>query len=225
MRILIVEDNPDLAHELAEQLARSGYVADSVATLSDAREILEAQEYALALLDRRLPDGDGVSLMPVIRRIQPRTRILMLTALDAADEKICGLDAGADDYLTKPFNPKELIARIRANLRRMGGDFGPVIELANLSFAPDSREVRIDGECAVLQKRELDLLEALIRSAGRMVLRNHLVEEFYGYADDIHWNSLNVLVSQLRRRLKEHGARVEIHTARGVGYFLTKSAS
>jgi two-component system OmpR family response regulator len=225
MRILIVEDHPDLARELAEQFARSGFAADQVATLSDAREIVSTQRYDLALLDRRLPDGDGLSLVQVIRRMQPSARILMLSALDAADEKIGGLDAGADDYLTKPFNPMELMARIRANLRRLEGDIGPIIELGNLTFAPGRREFQVDGVHVVLQKREVDLLESLIRSAGRMVIRDRLLEDLYGDADDIHYNSLNVLVSQLRRRLRECDAKVEIHTTRGIGYFLTKLTS
>jgi two-component system, OmpR family, response regulator len=223
MRILIVEDHADLALELADQMARSGLVADCAGTLKEANELLARQKYELALLDRKMPDGDGVSLVPAIRAAQSSTRILMLTAFDAEDDKISGLDAGADDYLTKPFNPNELMARIRANLRRLGGECDPVIQLANLFFAPGSREVTISGRAVTLQRRELDLLEALMRRAGRMVTRDRLMEEVYGGNDDLHWNNLNVLVSQMRRRLKDHGAEVEIHTTRGVGYFIAKS--
>lgn len=225
MRILIVEDHADLAVELAEQMARSGLVADRVGTLKKALELLTAQKYELVLLDRKLPDGDGISLVPAIRTAQFDTRILMLTAFDAEDDKVSGLDAGADDYLTKPFNPNELMARIRANLRRLGGGCDPTIQLANLSFAPSSREVTISGRAIALQRRELDLLEVLMRRAGRMVTRDRLMEEVYGGNDDLHWNNLNVLVSQMRRRLKEYGAEVEIHTTRGVGYFIAKSDS
>lgn len=223
MRILIVEDHADLALELAEQMARSGLFADCARTLKKAHELLTAQKYELALLDRKMPDGDGITLVPAIRSAQPSTRILMLTAFDAEDDKVSGLDAGADDYLTKPFNPNELMARIRAHLRRLGGECDPAIQLANLSFSPSNREVMISGRVIALQRRELDLLEALMRRAGRMVTRDRLLEQVYGGNDDLHWNNLNVLVSQMRRRLKDQGAQVEIHTTRGVGYFITTS--
>ena len=223
MRILIVEDHADLALELAEQMARSGLVADCARTLNKAHEMLTAQKYELALLDRKMPDGDGITLVPAIRSAQPSTRILMLTAFDAEDDKVFGLDAGADDYLTKPFHPNELMARIRAHLRRLGGEWDPAIQLANLSFSPSNREVVISGRVIALQRRELDLLEALMGRAGRMVTRDRLLEQVYGGNDDLHWNNLNVLVSQMRRRLKDYGAQVEIYTTRGVGYFITTS--
>jgi two-component system, OmpR family, response regulator len=223
MRILIVEDNSALRRDLQKQLARSGFQVVGVPDLAQAERRIESEEFDFALLDRRLPDGDGLKLAPILRQMHPRTRILMLTALDEEDEKITGLDAGADDYLTKPLNFNELLARIRAHLRRLDGDHGPAIRLGNLSFDPGSREVSVSGGIVQLQKRELELLEALMRRAGRMTLRERLGEDIYGASDEVHCNRLNVLVSQLRRRLKELGAEVEIHTTRGVGYFIAKA--
>ncbi|WP_018264455.1 response regulator transcription factor [Methylosinus sp. LW4] len=225
MHILIVEDNVDLATKLAEQVTSCGFDVDRAGSIREAREIIDSRDFALVVLDRRLPDGDGIGLVPEIRRLRPRMRVLMLTALDDEEEMVAGLDAGADDYLTKPYNPKELTARIRANLRRLDGDRSPSIRLGELSFAPDSREVAVRGEAIVLQRRELDLLETLMRKPGRVALRDRLLEDFYGDKDELHVNNLNVVVSHLRRRLKECGAGVEIHAARGIGYFIAKSSA
>jgi len=221
MRILIVEDHTDLAGELVAQLSATGFTVDHASSLKSANELVETRDYSLALIDRRLPDGDGLSLAPIIRAMHPSMRILMLTALARGNDIVCGLDAGADDYLTKPCNPDELLARVRASLRRIG-DHGPMIELNNLNFSTDRREARINGALLPLQRRELELLEIFLMQSGRVVLRDRLVAELFGECDDIGLNNLHVLVSQLRQRLKEHRAEVEIHTIRGVGYFLTK---
>ena len=113
MRILIVEDQPDLGSNIVERLARSGYYADQVGTLAEALEAVRANDYPLMLLDRRLPDGDGASILPEVRKVRPNVRVLVVTAMCSIDDKIDGLDAGADDYLTKPFNANELLARIQ----------------------------------------------------------------------------------------------------------------
>lgn len=221
MRILIVEDHADISHEIRSQLQRSGFAADVAPSIAAAAEHIDANRYALALLDRKLPDGDGIEIVPTMRKAQPGIRIMMLTALDALCDRVSGLDAGADDYLTKPFEPDELMARIRAVLRRPGGEPGPTIVLGNLSFDPGSREVCIADRPLVVPYRELTLLEALLQRAGRVAQRDALFSEVFGGADKVNWNSLNVLVSQLRHRLKEAGANVDIHSARRVGYFIT----
>lgn len=220
MRILIVEDDAELADEIARQASRAGFASDRVASLEDAREIAASENYALALVDRGLPDGDGVALATDLRRARPGLRIIMLTVLAETREKIAGLEAGADDYLTKPFEPDELIARIRACLRRPGGDASPPIILANLTLACDTREVLVANAPLILQKRELALLEALLRRAGRVVLREMLAEDVFGKDDDINWHTLSALASQLRMRLKDAGAEIDIQTVRGVGYFI-----
>lgn len=223
MRILIVEDHADLAREIAEQAKRCGLVPDSVGSLNEAREVMGLQQFAITILDRRLPDGDGVSLIPFLRSAQPGIRILMLTALVSTLDKVNGLDAGADDYLAKPFDPDELTARIRACMRRPGGDPTPAIQLGNLSFDPNNREVFVSGQPIVMQRREISLLDALMRRSGRVARREVLAEEVFGNSDEINWQTLTALVSQLRGRLKEIGADVDVHAARGVGYFIAKA--
>ncbi len=223
MRILIVEDHADLSQALKRQLVGLGMIADCVTSLSEARDFVEAYSYSLALIDRRLPDGDGLSLLPFMRRTQTGLRIIILTALDSLTDKVSGLDAGADDYLTKPFEPDELMARIRACVRRPGGDPAPPIILGNLKFDPSSREVTVAGTPLIMRHRELALLEALMNRAGRVALRDALMEEVYGARADIHWNRLNVHVSQLRHHLKQSGAKIDIHSARNIGYFIKQS--
>jgi len=223
MRALIIEDEMELSRVIASKLGRSGFIADHAASIKEAQYAVQAHSYAFALLDRRLPDGDGISLLSDLRRIQPGIRILVLTACDAVSDRIAGLDAGADDYLTKPFDMDELMARIRACLRRPGVDTTPPITVGELSFDTKKRDVSIRGEPIVLHRRELALLEALVRRYGRVILRAALMEEVYGDEDEIEANALNILVSRLRRRLFELDAGVEIHSARGIGYILVRS--
>ncbi len=225
MRILILEDHLDLAHSLRRQLTSVGMVPDWARTISAARDLAEVHQYSVALLDRRLPDGDALSVVPPLREAQPGIRIIMLTALDALHDKIAGLDAGADDYLTKPFEPDELMARIRACVRRPGGELSPPLTLGNLTFDASSREVRVSGEPLVLRHRELALLEALMLRAGRVALRYTLMEEVYGANDEVHWNRLNVHISQLRQHLKGAGAEVDIQAARNIGYLIVRRGS
>jgi two-component system, OmpR family, response regulator len=224
MRILLVEDELEMARVIAAKLGKSGFIADHMRSIAEARAALATHRYSIGLLDRRLPDGDGVSLLPEIRKLHPGLRILLLTACDAVDDRIVGLDAGADDYLTKPFDADELMARIRACLRRPGGEPLPPVVIGALSFDLQARDVSVDGESIMLHRRELALLETLVRHAGRVVLRAALMEEVYGFDDDIQANALNILVSRLRRRLSNLRAGVDIHSARGVGYMLTRSA-
>jgi two-component system, OmpR family, response regulator len=227
MRILLVEDEPEMARLIVEWLHQFGFDADHVATIGKARESIGAHSYSLALLDRRLPDGDGVSLIKDIRRTHPGIRVLMLTALDSVSDKIMGLDAGADDYLPKPFDIDELLARIRANLRRSGAGAGaqPPMTVAALSFDVESREIFVSGRPIMLHRRELALLESLVRRQGRATPRDTLVEEVYGGECELQSNALDALVSRLRRHLNENDAGVAIHPIRGVGYMLTKSMS
>lgn len=222
MRVLLVEDEPDMARALGLRLGRSGFIVDHVSALDDARAALSCHRYALALVDRRLPDGDGLYLLPELRRLEPGIRILVLTACEAVTDRICGLDAGADDYLAKPFDVDELMARIRACLRRPGREPPPPVVIGALSFDLASREVSVGGRPVVLHRLELALLETLVRHAGRIVLRDKLHDEVYGFDDNVQGNALNILVSRLRKRLQDLNASVEIHAARGIGYMLTK---
>ncbi|CAN2533341.1 Transcriptional+regulatory+protein+BasR [Methylocapsa aurea] len=221
MRILLVEDEKELARSISRELARSGFVADCVSTLGEARRALKEVLYSLVVLDRRLPDGDGITLTPEIRRMRPGAQVLVLTACGRTEEIVAGLDAGADDYLTKPFDFDELLARIRVGLRRhRGEDALPAIVVGDVSFDPKIRDVAVRGKSVILHGRELMLLEALLRHAERMVSRQALLDEIYGPDEDVQPSALNILVMRLRRRLEELDAGVKIHAARGVGYMI-----
>lgn len=222
MRILLVEDQTALAEQVAAKIHSAGYEVDVRASIESALEALDGCAYSLALLDRRLPDGDGVSIVPRLRQRQPEIRILMLTALDAVDERIEGLDAGADDYLTKPFNLDEMIARIRANLRKQSPKNASVLKIGDLTIAAD-RRVRRRGEYVVFTRRELILLEALARRANCVVSRETLSAELYGPGMDVQDHALTSIISRLRARLAELDARVEIRSARALGYILRET--
>jgi two-component system, OmpR family, response regulator len=227
MRILVVEDEVELARLIAERLERGGFEVRLARTLAEARDALAAGSYSLALLDRRLPDGDSLSLIPDLRRAHSGVRVIMLTALDTVADKIAGLDSGADDYLTKPFDVNELLARIRANLRRSGeGAAEPPITVGALSFDLQLRQVYVHGRPMVLHRRELALLDSLIRRDGRATPRETLLEEVYsGEEEGFQSNALDALVSRLRKHLNENEAGVVIHPIRGIGYMLAKAQS
>lgn len=223
MRILIVEDQREIAALIADRIGDAGFVTDHVSDVADALQALKTHDYPLMLLDRRLPDGDAISALPAIRRIRPGIRIMFVTALQTIDDKINGLDAGADDYLTKPFDADELLARIRASLRRPGGQPLPSVVIGDLSFDLNAHEAFVAGQPLVLHKREMLLLETLMRRAGRAVTHDALIENIYGLGETVQPDALKMLVSRLRQRLKERCAGVEIFAARGIGYLLRKS--
>lgn len=223
MRVLLVEDEQEVAGSITRKLSDSGFIPDHVASIDEARAALRLHAYGLVILDRRLPDGDGITFLSEMRRMRPTARVLMLTAYDETDDVVAGLNAGADDYLTKPFKFAELIARVRAGLRRPGSEALPTIVVGELSFDPHLRDVSVRGKSVIIHARELMLLEVLMRRAERMVSRQTLVEEIYGLGEDVQPTILNLLVLRLRKRLDELEAGVQIHTARGVGYMIRKA--
>jgi DNA-binding response OmpR family regulator len=220
MRVLLIEDEPHMAQLVSEQVGRAGYMIDHVGSIGDADAAIAVARFALILLDRRLPDGDGLVLLRRMRARQPGVPVIILTALDDVADKVGGLDAGADDYLTKPFARDELLARIRTALRRPAGEAEPPIGCARLQFDPASREVSVAGAVSVFKRRELALIESLIRRVGRVVARETLMDEVYTFDDDIQSNTLDAHVSRLRRRLADLDAGVIIHPVRGVGYMM-----
>jgi DNA-binding response OmpR family regulator len=223
MRILLVEDDFQLAGSLADRVSAAGYVVDCVSAGEDAEAAVAAISYPLVILDRRLPDGDSVRRISALRRFHPGIRIIVLTALDATIDKIGGLDAGADDYLTKPVDPDEWLARIRAALRRPGGTVQPSVACGRLVYDPAAREFRRGGEVIFLKRRELLILEALIMRARRVVQGTVFMDQVYGFNEEIQSNTLDAHISRLRARLLVFDAGVVIHPIRGVGYMLNEA--
>lgn len=224
MRILLIEDEREMARLIASLVSHAGFIVDKASTLADALAALRVHAYDLLLLDRRLPDGDGISLLSHARAMRPGIRVMMITALDALGDKISGLEAGADDYLTKPFQGEELIARIRACMRRPGGNVLPPIVVGAVAFDLENNEVMVGGAPVVLNRREMMLLRSLMQRASRVAAREILIQEIYGLDEEVQANALDTVVSRLRRQLATLNAQIEIHTVKGRGYLLTEQA-
>lgn len=215
-RILVVEDNGRLALLIAEGLTAQGHVCDVVQTLEGATDSLREAPFDGVVLDLGLPDGDGVDWLRTKRHSVPP--VLVLTARDALEDRIRGLDAGADDYLPKPFAMSELAARLRAVLRRPGGRQDATLTLANLAFDPASLCVSVDETVLDLTRRETALAELLLRRTGQVVRRSVIENSLYTFDEAVTPNAVEAVVSRLRRKLEDAGAAVELHTIRGVGY-------
>ncbi|MBR0688415.1 response regulator transcription factor [Bradyrhizobium manausense] len=222
MRILLVEDEVEMATALSAALRRYDMIVDHAPTLAEAEEAISADVHAAVLLDRQLPDGDGLKLIPKLRARADGVPIIVLTARGELADRIAGLDSGADDYLSKPFAVEELLARLRAVLRRPAGLSPEIIRAGRIAFDLSHREASIDGQPFELPRRELLVLEALVRRMGRTVLRSALEEAVYNFDDEVQSNALDTHVSRLRRKLADADAGVEIHGIRGVGYLLKR---
>jgi len=223
VRLLVIEDEPRIAEILKSALRQAGFIVDAVHLCADAREALVLIRYDAAILDLGLPDGDGLELLTEVRTAHNRVPILILTARDAVEDRVSGLDTGADDYLIKPFATNELIARIKALLRRPGGALGLELHAGNIDFDTVGRDVRIGSTLLQLPRRECAVLEHLMRRQGRVVPKSILEEKLYGIDDELESNAVPVHVHHLRRKLQEAKATAEIHTIRGVGYLLTET--
>jgi two-component system OmpR family response regulator len=223
MRLLLVEDEPDMAALVRAALAKHDFVTDCVPSIEFAIEAIETVAHDLIILDRQLGDGDGASLIAHIRKRRPHTPIVVLSAMGGTNDRIEGLNLGADDYLAKPFVVDELVARLRAVLRRPSQVETAPLSMGNLSLDLNHGEVFVDGGKVDLPRREYLVLESLMRRAGRTVRRAVLEEDVYGSDDEIQSNSLEAHISRLRRKLADAGSSVEIHPVRGVGYLLRQS--
>ena len=224
MRVLLVEDEPEMAAALTVALKNYDMAIDHVTTLADAEEAAFVNDYGAILLDRQLPDGDGLTLIPKLRVKGAGVPVIVLTARGELADRIAGLDTGADDYLGKPFAVEELLARLRAVLRRPADLPPETMRLGRLSFDLSNREASVAGRPLDLPRRELLVLEALLRRMGRTVTRSSLEEAVYGIDDEIQSNALDTHVSRLRRKLSEAEAEVQIHGIRGIGYLLKHSS-
>ena len=222
MRLLIIEDEPRIAEILKSGLQRAGFAVDVVHRCTDAREALAVTVYDAAVLDLGLPDGDGLDLLAELRSGHNGVPILVLTARDAVEDRVTGLDAGADDYLVKPFATVELIARTKALLRRPGAALGIKLQVGNVVLDTIGRDVRIGELPMQLPRRECTILEHLLRRQGRVVPKTVLEEKLYGIDEELESNAVPVHVHHLRRKLQDAKATAEIHTVRGIGYLLTE---
>jgi DNA-binding response OmpR family regulator len=223
MRILLVEDEAEMASALRSALEREGFVLDHLSSCDDAREAAYGADHDLVLLDRTLPDGDGLGLIPELRTHNPGVPVILLTARGDIADRVAGLDTGADDYLAKPFAMEELLARIRAVRRRPAKLTVDQVQLGELVYDMTHDEAHVAGMRLDLPRRELLVLATLMRRRGRTVLRGALEQAVYGFDDEIQSNSLDSHISRLRKKLADAGAQVEIHAIRGVGYLLRRA--
>lgn len=222
MRILVAEDDAGLRSVLERGLREAGYVVDAVADGDEAREHLRAYEYSVGVLDWRMPGATGLEIITWARRRGIHTPFLMLTAKDAPPDRIRALDEGADDYLIKPFDYGELLARLRALLRRTTGERGPLLCCGSLSIDPATREVSVGGAPTELTPREFAIVELLIRKSPAVVQRRTIaLQAWPEEADAVGSNTIDVHIARLRAKLARSDARIE--TLRGAGYRLVAS--
>jgi DNA-binding response OmpR family regulator len=225
MRILLVEDNPRLGELVMAGLDGADFAADHFTTIADAEAALATTAYDALVLDLGLPDGDGLTLIQTIRRAARTLPILVLTARDGLDDRVTGLDAGADDYLAKPFAIRELTARLRALLRRPGRMIGITLTVGDLTLDTVGRTATVAGAPVPMTRREIEALETLMRRAGSVVSKSALEQSLYGFDDDVGPNAVEALISRLRKRLAAAGAGAAIHTIRGLGYLLREQVA
>lgn len=221
MRILIVEDELDLNMVLSEMLTIEGYNVDSSYDGTDGLDNALSGIYDMIILDVMLPEKNGIEVLSEIRKNKINTPVLMLTAKSEIEDKIAGLDNGADDYLTKPFNSKELLARIRALLRRRE----KILINENLKFADimidkTTHEIYKNDQKIKLTKKEYDIMEFLILNQGKVVSKDDLTVRIWGYNTDIEYNSIEVYISFLRKKLRAIDSSICISTIRGFGYII-----
>jgi DNA-binding response OmpR family regulator len=222
VRLLVIEYEDRLAGILKSKLGDVGFTVDIAGSAADAGAAIELVNYDAAVLDLGLPDGEGLAVLAAARRIGRALPILILTARDAIEDRVAGLNAGADDYLTKPFAMAELIARIKALLRRPGGVLGLTLEAGNVRLDTVGRELTIGERPVNLSRRELAILEQMMRRFGRIVPKAVLEEKLYGIDEEPDSNPIPVHVHHLRRQLEAANASLAIHTIRGVGYILAE---
>jgi len=220
MRFLLVEDDPMIGDTLRAALRMEGHAVDWVRDAAAAQSTLASERFDLVLLDLGLPQGSGLDVLRAARARGDATPVIVLTARDGPGDRVAGLDAGADDYLVKPFDLDELGARIRAVLRRQAGRVQPVLSHGGVTLDPATRQVTRDGQPVLLSAREYAVLELLLQRPGAVLSRAQIEDRLYGWGEEIESNAVSVYVHQLRKKL---GADF-IRSMRGVGYFLDTGA-
>ena len=218
MRILITEDDDALAEALQLALTRAGYAVDRAADGAAADEALKSDVYGLAVLDLGMPKLDGFEVLKRLRRRNAVTPVLILSGREKPEEKVMGLDLGADDYLAKPFSLNELLARVRALLRRGGSIVTPVVSYGALTYDTVGRTAAVEGRALQLSIHETGVLEALLHRFGRVVSKEQLVEQLYSYDREVSHNAIEVYVHRVRKKIA--GAGLVVRTLYGRGYLL-----
>lgn len=220
MKVLIIEDNVKLGAAIREAMTRNQFVCDLAPTLADAQALVETAVYDLILLDLSLPDGDGLDFLRRLRSARIHTPVIVLTARGGLNDRISGLDDGADDYLVKPFELSEMISRVRAILRRPDRIVHEAIRVGKLIYDQRTGLVAAEGHSTPLPRRESQLLAALMRRPGKVCTRTHLEDSMYETAAEVTPNALEASIYRLRTFLTAADAGVEVRTVRGVGYVL-----
>lgn len=216
MRVLLVEDDEMVGDSLRLALRRQGFALDWVRDGRAAEAALASERFDAVLLDIGLPQRSGIEVLRSLRARGDTTPVIVLTARDALGDKVAGLDAGADDYLVKPFELDELLARLRAVGRRAAGRAASQLQVGELRLDPGTKEVSLAGRPVVLSARELALLQALMERPGAILSRSQLEDRIYGWGEEVESNAISVYIHQLRRKLGDE----LIHTVRGVGYYV-----
>jgi len=216
MRILLVEDNIELADLLAERFRKEGHAIDCEHDGRQADDLLAHARFDIVILDINLPNRDGFDVLRAMRRREDKTPVLVLTARSEIDERIAGLDSGADDYMVKPCDFRELSARCRALLRRRSGEAHNLFQCGNFSFDRCAKRASIDGRDLELRHREVQLLEAFIGNLGRVLPKEQVADKVYSFEEAPSLNAIEQAVTRLRRKLE--GSPLVIRTIRGLGY-------
>ena len=219
MRLLLIEDDTMLGRAVLTALKMEGYAVDWMSTAQTALHCVETEDYDLVVLDLGLPDLDGKQVLEIVRRRGNTTPFIVVTARDSVEDRIGGLDAGADDYLVKPFDQSELMARIRALLRRRSGRAAAQLQYREITLHPDSMRVEYKGQPVELSRREYMLLHELLVNAGRVMTRDQLEHALYDWNQDVASNAVEVHIHHLRKKFYNDLVR----TVRGVGYMVEKA--
>lgn len=222
MRLLLIEDDENIAETLVAYLEKNGFVVDLAPTLAIAKAAVSENSFDLVLLDRLLPDGEGMSMLRYFEDVSKPQRVILLTALGDVDDRVRGLESGAHDYIPKPFEPRELLARIRNALRQPIKLKRDIKTLGPLTYDVESRSFAINGIALNLRRTEALVLEALMQRPGSLVSRESIESKVYGYDKFVSPNSLESQVSRLRKNLSDHTDDIKIQTTRGIGYSLIK---
>lgn len=223
MKILIIEDEPELLELIRQTLEQERYIVEVAPTYRSAMDKIGVYEYDCILLDIMLPDGDGLRLLGELKQLRKRDSVIIISARGSVEDKIRGLELGADDYLAKPFHLSELIARIRSVIRRKHNDGETTVELGNVQIRPDTFEVFIDAKPVELSRKEYDILLYLLNRCDRLINKSSMAEAIWGdYIDQAdNFDFIYAQIKNLRKKLKEAGAIVEIKSVYGVGYKMT----